>query len=117
MNHASSAIADFYDHEQEPVQGRRHRPNAPDWGGDDLFTTTTTTRRRRFDRPTHGDHGRLVLETLEQPVRPAVAPDVAELEFTTIAAHDLAVEAPRVVGGRRTVTVTGHPGGLAGRRR
>src|SRR4051794_8392217 len=52
MNHHESAMADFYDYEQESSPARRRE--APDWGGDELFTTTP--RRRRFDRPLRGDH-------------------------------------------------------------
>jgi hypothetical protein len=52
MSHSESAIAGFYDHEQEPTRNRRER-EAPDWGGDDLFTSTP--RRRRFDRPARGE--------------------------------------------------------------
>src|SRR4051812_5342101 len=52
MHHPASAIADFYDHETESALERRR--DAPDWGGDDLFTTTP--RRRRFERPSRGEH-------------------------------------------------------------
>jgi hypothetical protein len=63
MSHTESAIAGFYDHEQEAPSGDRRRP-AADWGGDDLFTTAP--RRRRFDRPARGDHP-VRTETLEHP--------------------------------------------------
>src|SRR4051812_10942175 len=52
MSHSESAIAGFYDHEQDPTRGSRER-TAPDWGGDDLFTGTPS--RRRFERPARGE--------------------------------------------------------------
>jgi hypothetical protein len=68
MSHSESAIAGFYDHEQEqdPSRSRRER-QAPDWGGDDLFSSTP--RRRRFDRPGHADSfGARRRETSEHPL-------------------------------------------------
>jgi hypothetical protein len=52
MSHSESAIAGFYDHEQDPKRGTGER-SAPDWGGDDLFTGTPS--RRRFERPARGE--------------------------------------------------------------
>jgi hypothetical protein len=68
MSNAESAIAGFYDHEQEqdPTDPRAER-EAPDWGGDDLFTSTP--RRRRFDRPARGEQfGARRRETTEHPL-------------------------------------------------
>src|SRR5690242_12840467 len=69
MSHSESAIAGFYDHEQEPTGGDRPRRDAPDWGGDDLFTSTP--RRRRFDHSGRGEgHGIRRRDTLEHPLPP-----------------------------------------------
>src|SRR4051812_23331614 len=94
MSHSESAIAGFYDHEQDPTRGRTAR-DAPDWGGDDLFTGTP--RRRRFDRPSRGEQHTVVRrDTLEHPLPRRVsgavsspardeASEVARLDLGTIA--------------------------------
>src|SRR4051794_35445688 len=129
MNHPESAIADFYDHEREPASSDRRRREAPDWGGDDLFTTTP--RRRRFERPVRGDHAADAAdhahrrETVEHPIqRPAAVRARAgaattgrepEVAFTAMtASSEAALEEP---AGRRTVTITGRPDSLPARRR
>jgi hypothetical protein len=136
MSHSESAIAGFYDHEQEPTRGRRER-EAPDWGGDDLFTSTP--RRRRFDRPARGEQhgGRRRAETTEHPLprrssgpapaRPAVSAAVADVRPAIDAQPEPAAPdpTPEIEGhtmapppvGRRTVTVTGHPDPQPVRRR
>src|SRR3954452_14797517 len=52
MTEHESALADLYDHEVEraPAGDRRQ---APDWGGDDLFTSIP--RRRRFEHAVRAD--------------------------------------------------------------
>lgn len=128
MSHLESAIADLYDHEQQQVSGRR-RSEAPDWGGDDLFTGTP--RRRRFERPARGEHPvSRTRDTVEHPVQRRAAqrartyqpdtPDVLDIsELGDLLAPPVEDEAPapRPVTGRRTVTVTGHPDAPALRRR
>src|SRR4051794_26823288 len=82
MNNHESAMADFYDHEQESSPTGRRK--APDWGGDDLFTTTP--RRRRFARPLRGDHPTDGFdrgsrrETMEHPVQRAGLASAAETD-------------------------------------
>ena len=145
MSHSESAIAGLYDHEQEPSRGTRER-EAPDWGGDDLFTSTP--RRRRFDRPVRGDQhaGRRRVETLEHPLpRRSSGPAAAKLDLGVVtdvlaappaepapepvAPEPVATPAPEPIApmeaytmtpppvGRRTVTVTGHPDAVPARRR
>jgi hypothetical protein len=156
MSHPESAIEGFYDHEQEPARTRERQ--APDWGGDDLFTSTP--RRRRFDHARSrqrdtGEHplprrtsgaatrerpatgiSRLDLGTLSDlmapveepaatPVEPAPAPVAppAEAALVDPAPADHAEPAPPArteeppPAGRRTVTITGHPGDSPARRR
>jgi hypothetical protein len=130
MSHLASAIADLYDHEQEPSAGRRRR-EAPDWGGDDLFTGTP--RRRRFERAPRGEHPARLRDTMEHPVQRrtgqrARRPDLANLvdlgelgdllapPAETPPAGPAPSEARRPAG-RRTVTITGHPDATAVRRR
>src|SRR4051794_35400682 len=143
MHNHESAMADFYDHEVEsPPEGRRE---APDWGGDDLFTTTP--RRRRFDRPLRGEHPSEPSDrfdrarrrdTMEHPVQRPLArraadqaelgdleelvvdfagPAVAEMDRLDAGAPHLEPTTEPARAGRRTVTVTGHPDGSALRRR
>jgi hypothetical protein len=139
MSDSESAIAGFYDHEQETTRSRRER-EAPDWGGDDLFTSTP--RRRRFDRPARGEQRTARRrETLEHPLPrrmsgPAAAPrldlgvvDAAPVKASPPAAEsapaaapvrDSEVEAHTMTpppAGRRTVLVTGHPDPVPVRRR
>jgi hypothetical protein len=128
MNHHEFAIADCYDHEQEPAPASRDR-EAPDWGGDELFTSTPG--RRRFERPVRGEHvpGRFeparLRDTAEHPVqRPAARLAAIQAQPS----HPLELppaldpgptalkRAPQPVG-RRTVTITGHPDRLPARRR
>ena len=54
MNHTESALAGLFDfeHEDPAATGRRQ---APDWGGDDLFTSMP--RRRRFEHSGRAEHG------------------------------------------------------------
>lgn len=137
MSNAESAIAGFYDHEQESTRGDRREREAPDWGGDDLFTSTP--RRRRFDRPAHATRRR---DTLEHPLPPrrvsgeharkldlGVVTDVLALEVPApapqpepvapapeVEAHVAAVAEPKPAG-RKTVTITGHPDRMPVRRR
>src|SRR4051794_16012329 len=48
MNRSEPALAGLFDHEDEIAPAGRRR-QAPDWGGDDLFTSMPR-RRRAFDR-------------------------------------------------------------------
>jgi hypothetical protein len=120
--HASAAL---FDHERsshaEAPRGRRRRP-APDWGGDDLFDHVP---RRRFAR---GPEDRRRSGAVAAPARgvrqPAPAapeatgapaaqprpPAVQELITARRAEYEYETPPP---AGRRTVTVTGHPGTLA----
>ena len=141
MSHSASAIAGFYDHEQESTSGARRRREAPDWGGDDLFTSTP---RRRFRGEGRAARRR---ETLEHPLPPrrvsgygapkldlGVVADVLAPEpqlddevapsppvLTAVApepeveAHVAIAEPPPA--GRKTVTITGHPDPVPVRRR
>jgi len=118
MSHAESAIAELFDHQQQ------RRREAPDWGGDDLFTAVPA-RRRRFDRAVASTAARededVIVrrpDTLEHPVqRPAARRAAAE----AASAHPLeiapAFDPGRTVNGRRTVTITGRPDGMPPRRR
>jgi hypothetical protein len=147
MSHSESAIAGFYDHEQDSTGESRRKREAPDWGGDDLFTGTP--RGRRFERPARGEQHqyraattstatetvparvearsvarRLDLGTIADVMAPATeqrapeAPDSPVFDETPIVAD---VTAPRTdepaSAGRRTVTVTGHPDSRAMRHR
>lgn len=97
--------AAFSDHD-EP-RGRRPRRPAPDWGGDDLFDHVP---RRRFARTVEPGQRR----PEHQPARSRAAVDEIVLE----PAPRIEAERPRSVafaeppagGGRRSVTITGHPG-------
>ena len=96
MSESELAIAGFYDHEQ--TDERR----APDWGGDDLFTGPGP-RTRRFERP----------------LAPSPPPEPAAVA-TAVVAEPEPEPAPRtymepVPAGRRTVTITGRPEGVARR--
>lgn len=95
MSHPEFAIPSLYDHEEENTR------RAPDWGGDELFTSGP--RRRRFERS--GPHPVRLRETTEHPLRRAALP-----------APVLRTPEPAPVG-RRTVTITGHPGATAVRPR
>jgi hypothetical protein len=111
MSHPESVIAGFYDHEQDPSGGRgRGRREAPDWGGDDLFTGTP--RRRRFNHSgARPDQAARRGETMEHPLQrgsSAITPPRAEarrvarhLDLGTIAdvmapveTESVAIEAP-----------------------
>ena len=145
MSQHESALAGFYDHEQQSPSGRR-RHEAPDWGGDDLFTSAP--RRRRFE---HSGRRRETVEhalprrvsgpaadrpaaPLPEPVRGASA--VAERldlgvidDLLSTTAAEVAAPEPAVApeppvrteeppaAGRRTVTITGHPDRQPVRRR
>ena len=144
MSHSESAIADLYDFEQDQASsGDARRREAPDWGGDDLFTGTP--RRRRFERASRGEHPvARMRDTVEHPVQRRAAqhrrrPDVrnvldlgeigdllsppADADAEAAPATPLAsarAETPErrpASVGRRTVTVTGHPDAPALRRR
>src|SRR4051794_5817085 len=100
MSDSQLAIAGFYDHQQE--NDRR----APDWGGDALFASAAP-RRRRFERSQSPTRLR---ETHEHPLparpephgaAPAPAPPADERYLEPVPA------------GRRTVTITGRPEGVA----
>ena len=117
MTHSELAIAGFYDHEHDSV--REQRRHIPDWGGDDVFATTP--RRRRFDRHEPAiarswhtrmrDTHEMPLEIVDREEEPAA---VATMEL----AVDPYMEEPPPVApnGRRTVTITGHPGQARSRR-
>jgi hypothetical protein len=100
----SSRVAVF-DH--DAPRARRARRPAPDWGGDELFDHVP---RRRFARAEG---------LVELPPAPgAGAGGAAVAELAPEPAGPLEAERPRSVlyaepppeGGRRTVTITGHPG-------
>jgi hypothetical protein len=118
MNHSELAIAGFYDHEHDsvPQSGRR----IADWGGDDVFAAPT---RRRFERAVDASWDLEPAESVE-PAEPGAAVAIAEPEFEAPEPEP----APQPVGpelyapdrylapvpsGRRTVTITGHPGDRA----
>lgn len=126
MKHAASAIADLYDNEQD-LDSDRPRREAPDWGGDDLFTSTPS--RRRFDRPVRGEHASDRMDRseraerldrprrfdtmehpLQRPQRPETSAQLARpahpLELPDIPERTVALPE---ASGRRTVTITGHP--------
>jgi hypothetical protein len=71
MNHTESALAGLFDfeHEDPAAAGRRQ---APDWGGDDLFTSMP--RRRRFERAASADRG---AEHADRTLRAAAAAGTA----------------------------------------
>ena len=91
-----------YDHETEPgAKGRR----IADWGGDDLFHGATPRRRRalRGHNPPRSLAARRAAER-EEPVAERVA-ERRPLEYLT--------PDREIRNGRKTVTITGHPGALA----
>ena len=63
MSESELAIAGFYDHEQTDER------DAPDWGGDDLFTGPGP-RKRRFERAASRAH--------RSPPWPTALPRTAE---------------------------------------
>jgi hypothetical protein len=118
MTHPEAAIAALYDHEQE--QPRRRERNAPDWGGDDLFSSTP---RRRFPRPARQretlEHplprprqaAHLRPERVHPPVRvPSPGERAEKIERLEALEHpQLGDRFEMSPSGRRTVVVTGHP--------
>jgi len=101
MSHSESAIAGFYDHEQQSTRGEDRRREAPDWGGDDLFTSTP--RRRRFDHAGRGEgHAARRRDTIEHPLPPrrVSGPQAPKLDLGIVAdvlAPEPAAAAPRTV--------------------
>src|SRR4051812_8876231 len=125
MNHSEGAIAALYDHEQDaaPPSEARREFDAPDWGGDELFSSTP--RRRRFATDRHRRR-----ETTEHPLpRPRAdhaeprvhrAPAPLHVPSDVERAEKLErleqLERPEIVdhfeitaSGRRSVLVPGHP--------
>jgi hypothetical protein len=106
MSHSELAIAGLFDHEQHPTQ--RH---VADWGGDDVFASPD--QRRRFERePAHepADVWEPAADLEPEPAASAVAIQDDEPLY----APDRYLEPmPTTVNGRRTVTITGHPGSRA----
>lgn len=113
MSESDAAIAALYDHEQEIQRAR-------DWGGDELFTQPLP-RRRRFERPMppqrrrdHGDAPRFEraepVAVTEAAPQPAPGPE-------PVPGWPPAPEREPAPHGRRTVTITGHPGGVPTYRR
>jgi hypothetical protein len=119
MSHSELAIAGFYDHEQETTR------RAPDWGGDDLFAGPAP-RRRRFERAQYparlreSAHDHIAPPAPVHPEPRLPEPSRAALDMLDLAGPE-AREPERymepVPEGRRTVTITGHPGGVATPRR
>ena len=96
ISESDSAIAGLYDHELEAQRAR-------DWGGDDLFTQAPP-RRRRFERPAAPPRLRDHADT-----RPAERPEPVASQ----GARPLDSPEPQAASkGRRTVTITGNPGGV-----
>jgi len=123
MNHPEAAIAALYDHEQDG--SRKREFDAPDWGGDELFSSTPRRRRFAADRQRRRETSehplpRLRPEHVERVHRAAAAPPVVEVPTPDERAEKLErlelLERPELeprlepsASGRRTVLVTGHP--------
>ena len=116
MSHSELAIAGFYDHELETER------RAPDWGGDELFAGPAP-RRRRFERSQYPSRLRESAHDHIEPAPPAhPEPRVAapQPEPQVAAPGPEPVEdryMEPVPAGRRTVTITGRPEGIATPRR